>query len=105
MSTPPLALSNLVDISVTIAPALPVAAGFNQGLFVGSSTVIPSYGPNARVQQFSSTTAMLDAGFTSSDPEYIAAQIYFSQSPQPEFVWIGRQDLTPSRPRSRPAGR
>lgn len=94
MSTPPLALTNLVDINVTVAPALPVAAGFNQGLFVGPSTVIPSYGAGARIQQFSSTTAMLDAGFTDSDPEYIAAQIYFSQNVPAQFIWIGRQDLT-----------
>jgi Protein of unknown function (DUF3383) len=93
-TTPPLALTNLVDISVTVAPTLPIAAGFNQGLFIGSSTVIPSYGANARLRQYSSTTAMLTDGFTASDPEYLAMQIYFSQNPPPQFGWVGRQDLT-----------
>jgi hypothetical protein len=93
-TTPPLALSNLIDISVTVEPSAPVANSFNEGLFIGPSTVIPSYGANSRLQQFSSTTAMLSAGFTTSEPEYIAAQIYFSQDPAPAFIWIGRQDLT-----------
>jgi hypothetical protein len=37
---------------------------------------------------------MLSDGFTNSDPEYIAMQIYFSQTPQATFGWVGRQDLT-----------
>jgi hypothetical protein len=40
---------------------------------------------------------MIADGFTNSEPEYLAAQEYFSQNfngPAPEFVWIGRQDLT-----------
>jgi hypothetical protein len=92
--TPPLALSNLIDINVTVSPGAVVAPTFNQGLFVGPSAVIPSYGVNPRLRQYPSTTAMLSDGFTSTEPEYIAAQIYFSQTPQPQFIWIGRQDLT-----------
>ena len=91
---PPLPLSELVSISVTVAPPSPVVPSFNQGLIVGSSAVIPSYGSNPRIRQYSSTSAMLAAGFASNDPEFIAAQIYFSQSPTPLSVWIGRQDLT-----------
>jgi hypothetical protein len=92
--TPPLDLSNIVDITVTVSPSAVTANQFNQGLFVGPSAVIPSYGTNPRLRQYTSTTAMLSDGFTISDPEYIAAQIYFSQSPAAQFVWIGRQDLT-----------
>jgi hypothetical protein len=94
MSTPPLALSNIVDVTVTVAPAAAVAPNFNQGLFIGNSGVIPSYGANSRLLQFSSTTAILAAGFLTSDPEYIAAQIYFSQTPVAQFIWIGCQDPT-----------
>lgn len=94
-TTPPLALSNLVSISVTVAPTAASANSFNQGLFVGSSTVIPSYGANSRLRQYSfPLTGMLTDGFTTASPEYIAAQIIFSQTPPPQFVWIGRQDLT-----------
>lgn len=94
MSTPPLSLSDIVNITVTVSPSAATANPFNQGLFVGPSTVIPSYGANARLRQYTSTTAMLADGFTSNEPEFIAAQIYFSQVPAPLFIWIGRQDLT-----------
>lgn len=94
MSIPPLSLTNIVDISVTVAPAAVIAAGFNQGLFIGNSGVIPSYGVNPRVRQYSSTSAMLTDGFTTADPEYIAAQIYLSQTTPAQFIWIGAQDPT-----------
>jgi hypothetical protein len=93
-NTPPLSLSNIVDISVQVSPASPATNSFNVGLFVGPSAVIPSYGVNSRVRLYTSTTAMLADGFTASEPEYLAAQIYFSQT-QPAFQFaVGRQDLT-----------
>lgn len=98
MSTvPPLPLSDIVNVSVTVAPAAATTNTFNQGLFIGNSTVIPSYGANSRLRQYAASTystAMLTDGFTANDPEYIAAGIYFSQTPQPQYIWIGRQDLT-----------
>jgi hypothetical protein len=96
-TTPPLALANLISISVAVAPSAPAVPSFNQGLFIGSSAVIPSYGANSRVRQYSLAsyaTQMLTDGFTTSSPEYIAAQIYFSQNEAASFIWIGRQDLT-----------
>lgn len=96
MSTQPLALSNVVEISVSVAPSAASVNGFNQGLFIGDSPVIPSYGANSRLRQYtcSDLSGMLTDGFTTTDPEYIAATIYASQTPQPEFIWIGRQDST-----------
>jgi Protein of unknown function (DUF3383) len=84
-----------VTVSVSAAGALPPA--FNQGLITGTSTAIPSYGANSRARQYTAAnyaTQMLTDGFTVSSAEYIAAQMYFSQSPQPYAVWIGRQDAT-----------
>lgn len=93
---PPLSLSDLVDITVAVGPTAASANTFNQGLIVGSSTVIPSVGANSRLLQFTGgqagLTAMLSAGFTSDDPEYIAAQIFVSNGGQ--NWWIGVQDLT-----------
>lgn len=96
-TTPPLALSDIVDISVTVSPAAQIANSFNQGLFIGNSTVIPSYGADSRLRQYAASTystAMLTDGFTVNSPEYIAMQIYFSQTPQPQYGWVGRQDGT-----------
>ena len=93
-TTPPLSLNNLIDITVAVAPTVTSGQTFNQGLCIGPSPVIPSQGANSRIQQFSSTTAMLSAGFSTSDPEFIEMQLYFSQTPPPSFGWVGRQDLT-----------
>lgn len=92
--TPPLSLSNIVDITVQVSPTAAAAQSFNIGLFIGPSVVIPSIGSNSRVRLYTSTTAMLSDGFDNNDPEYLAAQIYFSQE-QPAFQFaVGRQDLT-----------
>jgi hypothetical protein len=89
---PPLSLSNIVDITVQVSPAAASVNSFNVGLFIGPSGVIPSYGANSRVRFYTSTSAMLTDGFNVDDPEYIAAQIYFSQT-QPAFqIAIGCQD-------------
>ena len=98
-NVPPLSLSDIVDISVTVAPSAVTANSFNQGLIVGPSTVIPSYGTNPRLRQYgagatAALNGMLADGFTLTSPEYIAAQIYFSQTPSPSYVWVGCQDLT-----------
>jgi hypothetical protein len=84
-------LSAVCNVAVYISPVTPATPTFNQALIVGSSTVIPTA---TRVRQYSSTAAMLSDGFTSSSPEFLAAQIYFDQTPTPSTVWIGRQDLT-----------
>jgi hypothetical protein len=94
MTVGPLAVSNIIDVTVSAAAAAIADLPFNQGLIVGPSTVIPSYGANSRLQQFPSLAAMLTAGFTDTEPEYLAAELYFEQDEPAEFVWIGRQDLT-----------
>jgi hypothetical protein len=91
---PTLPLSSIVDVIVEISPIAPSPPSFNQGLILGNSTVIPSYGTNSRVRQYSNVSQMLSDGFTTSSPEYICASMYFSQSPAPLVVWIGRQDST-----------
>lgn len=94
-NTPPLSLANIVDITVQVSPSAAAVNSFNVGLFIGPSTVIPSYsGSNPRLRLYTSTTDMLADGFTTGEPEYLAAQIYFSQSPAPFQIAIGRQDLT-----------
>lgn len=94
---PPLSLSNLVDISVTVSPAAATANSLNQGLFIGNSSVIPAYGANSRLRQYSAqtfTSAMLTDGFTVNSPEYIGLQTYFDQNPQAQFGWAGVQETT-----------
>jgi Protein of unknown function (DUF3383) len=95
MAAATLPFSDICQVVVqtnAVAASLPT---FNQGLITGISTVIPSYGgTNPRLQQFTSLAGMTTAGFTLSSPEYLAAQLYFGQNPAPQFLWIGRRDLT-----------
>lgn len=95
MSLPPtLPVSDVVVVNVSVASGAVAPRPFNQGLLVGSSPVIPTYGANPRLRQYPSLAAMLTDGFTNNEPEYLAASLYFAQPGPPQFVWIGRQDLT-----------
>jgi hypothetical protein len=87
-------LSLICSVSVSEAATAVSGPTFNLGLILGSSTVIPSYGTDSRVITYSSTTAMLSAGFATTDPEYIAAQIVFDQAIPPSNVAVGRLDET-----------
>lgn len=86
-------LSNIVSVTVEVSPTVSSASSLNVGLIVGSSPVIPT---QQRVATYQSTTEMLTQGWTGAEPEYKAAEAYFSQSPTPTSVMIGRQDLTAS---------
>jgi hypothetical protein len=83
-------LDSIVDIEVLISPLAAPRSTFNQALIIGTSTVISTA---TRIKEYESATEVLE-DFALTDPEYIAASIYFSQSPSPDTLWIGRQDLT-----------
>lgn len=84
-----LPLNDIVNVIVQISPVAAARSGFNLGLIIGATNVIP---PGERVRLYSNLTALIEDGFKSSDPEYIAAQLYFSQNPKPNRVAIGRWD-------------
>lgn len=96
MSSPALPLQSIVNVTVLAGPALGVPPTFNQGAIIGPSTIIPSYGGAGvpRIRQYASTSAMLTDGWAGTEPEFLAAQLYFAQTPSAQFVWVGRQDLT-----------
>lgn len=91
MSSPALPLSNVCDIVVEISPQLPATPQFNVGCVIGNTAVIPA---SQRVRSYTSTAQMLTDGFLTSSPEYIAAQLYFDQTPAAETLIVGRQDAT-----------
>jgi hypothetical protein len=97
MASMPLPLSIIADVTIITASPQVAAPTFNSACIIGPSTAIPSYGVNPRIRKYLSSTystAMVADGFSTTSPEYICAQIYFSQSPPPQSVYIGRQDLT-----------
>jgi hypothetical protein len=90
-----LPLSDLVDVIVYVAPQLPATPTFNQGLIVGPSQHIPV---NERMRMYTTLAQMAADGYLSTDPEYIAASLYFGQSPAPQVLWVGVQDVGDNEP-------
>ncbi|MCB2297796.1 DUF3383 family protein [Clostridium tagluense] len=88
-----LPLSNIVNVSINVGPVAAVRTSFNVGLIVGTSNIIST---EVRVKTYSKIGGLTDDGWKGDEPEYLAAQIYFSQSPVPKLVAIGRWDTTKS---------
>lgn len=89
----PLSLNDIVNVVVSLSPVAAVRSGFNLGLIIGDSDVIPKAD---RVRTYTSTDAMIDDGFDLTDPEVIAAQLYFNANgrSKPTRVAIGVWDST-----------
>ena len=81
-------LDSIVDIQVLVNPLAAARSSFNQTLIIGDTNVISV---SDRLKLYESAAEVLE-DFVLTDPEYIAANIYFSQSPAPDKLWIGRQD-------------
>jgi hypothetical protein len=89
MSTLP--LNDVVDVSLSVGPVTSVRSNFNLGLIVGKSTII---GTTDRVKTYTKIGDLTADGWTGDEPEYLAVQKYFSQSPKPSKVAVGRWDGT-----------
>ena len=79
-------LKPIVKVDVNLSLKAAVRKGFNLGLILGTSTVIPT---TERVRVYTSADAMLSDGFVSTSDEYRAALMYFSQKPEPDKLAIG----------------
>ena len=81
-----LKIDDIVNVVVSTAGAATPREGFNVGLIVGVSNHITVAD---RCKVYSSLESMIDDGFLTTDPEYLAATKYFSQDPAPQKVVIG----------------
>lgn len=79
---------DFAQVTVNLPPVGTSVQNFNMGLIVGVSTVIST---TTRVVEYASLAEMITAGFQLTDPEYLAAVQYFSASPAPTRVAIGRK--------------
>lgn len=87
MVSPGLPVDRIISVSVTLAPSAAQAANFDTLLVVGSTDVINT---EDRIISVADIGEVADAGFSESDPEYLAALLFFSQNPSPEQLYIGR---------------
>lgn len=90
-----LPLSDIVDVSVSVGPVTSVRTGFNLGLIIGKSTIIST---TDRVKIYSKMADLTADNWIGTEPEYLAAQKYFSQNPKPTKVAMGRWDITVGSP-------
>lgn len=81
-----LSLTPIVDVVINLSAKSAARKGFNLGLIIGKSSVIPTA---ERVRVYTSTAAMLADGFTSDSAEYKAALLYFAASTSPRKLAVG----------------
>lgn len=79
-------VGRLVRVSVNLAPLAAARRGFGTLLIAGDSNVIDG---SERIRNYVDLESVA-ADFGTSAPEYLAAQLYFGQSPRPQQLMIGR---------------
>lgn len=78
-----LPIKPVVDVYYNLAAISAARAGFNIGAIVGKTVVGPSTGT-----MYLSVDEMLEAGYASTDPEVLAAQVYFSATSKPSKLYV-----------------
>lgn len=81
-----LSVSDVVNVTWSLTPRAVGVRNFGALLVLGSSDVIDV---SERMRVYSSITGVL-ADFSDNTEEYKAANLFFSQSPQPSVLYIGR---------------
>jgi len=81
-----LSVSRLVNVVVNLSPLAPARRGFGTMLIAGDSNVIDGV---ERIRSYS-TLEGVALDFGTSAPEYLAAALYFGQTPKPRSLMVGR---------------
>ncbi|PHM39270.1 hypothetical protein Xmau_02874 [Xenorhabdus mauleonii] len=81
-----LPITSIVNVKVNMAPRAAASRNFGSLLIVGASNVINTH---ERLRYYTDIEGV-GADFGMDTPEYQAAALYYSQSPQPIDLYIGR---------------
>lgn len=84
--TKALSVDRVVKVTINMSPTAAGRRNFGALLIVGASRVIDQ---SERLRSYTGITGVA-ADFGIEAPEYRAAEIYFSQSPRPSLLYIGR---------------
>jgi hypothetical protein len=87
-----LPVSRLVKVDVSLTTPAVIAPAINTCLLLGTSTVINAV---ERVRKYDNITEVAH-DFGTAAEEYLGADLWFSQSPQPDNLYIGRWIKAPS---------
>lgn len=80
-------VSKVVTVSILSSPTFPKRKGFGLLLIIGNSTKLPV----GNRMRFYGDMDSVAVDFSSTDEEYKAAQVFFSQAPRPTQIAIGRR--------------
>ena len=83
---PGLSVNDVVSVQIQMAPIAAQQRNFGSLLILGDSDVIDTL---QRYQLYTSANAIA-TDFGTNAPEYLAAQLFFGQSPQPAQCYVGR---------------
>lgn len=81
-----LPISRVVNVSVSLTPAAASYANINSLLILGDSNVIDT---TTRMRSYG-TLSGVASDFGTTAPEYLAAALFFGQTPAPTQLYIGR---------------
>ncbi len=81
-----LPVSRLIDVTINMSPLAAQGANLNTALILGASAVIDT---GERMRSYGTIDAVA-TDFGTTAPEYLAALLYFQQTPQPSQLYIGR---------------
>lgn len=79
-------ITDIIRVTVSLETAAVIARGFGIPMILGQHT---RFGDRFRI--YTSPADMLDGGFTTSDPEYLKAQVLVSQARRPSSFVVGRR--------------
>lgn len=89
-------LSDFLNVSISVQAVAPQQAGFGVPMILGAcKNALAAFGTTL-IQYYSSIAGLTSAGFLTTDPEYLAAQALFSQSPAPSQIAVGRRTNLPT---------
>lgn len=86
MTTLGLPVSDVVNVQVVLTPIAAQERNFGSLLILGDSDVVDA---TERLRLFTSLDAIADE-FGTSAPEYLAAALYYGQTPQPSVCYVGK---------------
>lgn len=81
-----LAISGVVNVQIVMSPKAAATRNFGALLVLGSSPVVDIA---ERIREYDGIDGLL-SDFGSTSQEYLATNLFFSQSPQPSLVYAGR---------------
>jgi hypothetical protein len=87
-----LSVARVVNVQVNLSPPAAQFANFNSLLIIGDSDVIDT---QERIRAYEQLDD-IGSDFGTDAPEYLAAERFFGQKPQPTSVMIGRWARTPT---------